>query len=319
MVTKYIINNATRQIINGNITINGNLTVTGSSITKIATYKALLTQTESISGSNLEAFNNGLIIGETYTINNYFTGDDFSNIANVISGNINETNCQFIATGDTPNLWFYGSQLTSAGNLVVDVLENNLDYQINWESNSRGVYFGFLNIIGSQYNTFPRKNTSVVTQQNFIVINSDYNDLKYYVGVNSFNTKDDVILLQVWDTNLNDTVSGFLYYTPIEINLLLDTDTTPIVISGTVVNSYPFSYASVRLYCNNNIIGSYIGDNTVVNNLTELITELNTNQETSFLGTYSEGVSGGVLLTTTRNKVNRFCTNGTLTFEIFAD
>lgn len=320
METKYIVNNATGQTITGNITINGDLTVTGTSNNNIARYKALLTQTESWIGNNLSDFNYGLIVGETYTITDYVVGDDFSNIANVTSGAINETGCVFIATGDTPSSWGNGSQLTSSGNLVVDVIENNLGYPINWEVVvGPGIYFGYLDIIGSDYNTFPRRNTSVITQQNVYGPPIPYDYLKYYAGVGSFNDKDNVIVLTAWDVDSGSSVSGSLYYTPIEVNVKLDTDTTTVVFSGVVDVSYPFNYASVELLCEGNTVTNYIGDNTVVNNISELITELNTNEETSFLGTYSDDGDGNVLLTTTMTIVNRFCNNGNLTFRIFND
>ena len=84
MATKYIVDNLTGQTITGDITINGNLTVTGTS-NNSGTYRALLTQTGSISGTSGD-FNNRLIIGETYEITDYATYDDFSNVANILSG-----------------------------------------------------------------------------------------------------------------------------------------------------------------------------------------------------------------------------------------
>jgi len=84
MATKYIVDNLSGQTIDGNITINGNITVTGSSNSS-GTYRALLTQTGSISGNSGD-FNNRLIIGETYEITDYQSGDSFSNVANIISG-----------------------------------------------------------------------------------------------------------------------------------------------------------------------------------------------------------------------------------------
>jgi len=84
MATKYIVDNLSGQTINGDITINGNLSVTGSS-NNSGTYRALLTQTGSISG-NIGDFNYRLIIGETYEITDYQDYDDFSNVANIISG-----------------------------------------------------------------------------------------------------------------------------------------------------------------------------------------------------------------------------------------
>jgi hypothetical protein len=85
MATKYIVNDLTGQTITGNLTINGNIIVTGTSNSN-SVYRALLTQTGPITGTNLSDFNYGLIVGETYTITDYVSDDDFSNIANVQSG-----------------------------------------------------------------------------------------------------------------------------------------------------------------------------------------------------------------------------------------
>jgi len=85
MATKYIVDNLTGQTINGDITINGNLNVTGTT-SGLATYKALLTQLGVQTGTELFNFNDGLIIGETYTITDYISDDDFSNVADVQSG-----------------------------------------------------------------------------------------------------------------------------------------------------------------------------------------------------------------------------------------
>ena len=96
MATRYIVNNLTGQTISGDLTINGDMTITGSSnsnsvnsnmINGISSYKALLTQTGSITGTSLSNinlyFNQGLIVGETYTVNTYQSGDDFSNVADI--------------------------------------------------------------------------------------------------------------------------------------------------------------------------------------------------------------------------------------------
>ena len=83
MATKYIVNNVSGQTLTGDLTINGNLNTT--SVNNGRTYRALLTQTGSISGTSND-FNNRLIIGETYEITDYATYDDFSNVANALSG-----------------------------------------------------------------------------------------------------------------------------------------------------------------------------------------------------------------------------------------
>jgi hypothetical protein len=52
-----------------------------------------------------------LVIGETYEITDYVAGGNFSNVADVISGTINQNGCVFIATGTTPSVWC-GTTLT---------------------------------------------------------------------------------------------------------------------------------------------------------------------------------------------------------------
>ena len=84
MATKYIVNDLTGQTITGNLTINGNVIITGTS-NNSGLYRALLTQTGPISGNSGD-FNYRLIIGETYEIMDYQSGDSFSNVANIISG-----------------------------------------------------------------------------------------------------------------------------------------------------------------------------------------------------------------------------------------
>lgn len=318
MTTKYIVDNISEQTINGSLTINGNLSVTGVTSGSLSTYKALLTQTGVITGTNLASFNYGLIIGETYTIVTGQTGDDFSNIANVQSGVINETGCVFVATGNTPSNWNNGSELSSSGGLIVDVLENNLGYDIGWDQFSPGTYIGFPFLFGPLYNNYPREKTSVISQ--LVVTAPPFGEsIQLFAGPGSFGTKDDILFLGVWDSVSETSVSDRLYYTPYEVKIKEDLDTTPVVISGSVVSSYPFSYASVDLICGTNYIQDFVGNNVTVNNISELITELNNNIQTSYLGTYSDDGIGGILLTIPTNLVNRFCSNGTLTFEVFAD
>jgi hypothetical protein len=320
METKYIVNNLSGQTIDGNITINGNLTVTGVTTGNLTTYKALLTQLGSQTGTSLNDFNDGLIIGETYTITNYVSGDSFSNVANVTSGVIDTTGCEFIATGETPTNWNNGSTLVSSGNLVVTVLENNLGFDIEWVDGAGfdpGLYFGFNSTTGPLYNTFNRNTTFVLGGGN---PNPYYgpNLLETFIGPVSLSEKDDSIIVAVFDTVILEAVPDSLYYFPIDIQIKQDTDTIPIVISGTVESSFPINFTSIALFCNGNYIQSLYGNGTV-NDMSELITYLNSLPNTSYLGTYSDAGDGGVLLEMTTNLVNQFCSSGTLTFEVFND
>ena len=409
MATKYIVNNVPGQTINGDITINGNLSVTGVTTGSLATYKALLTQLGSQTGTTLGGFggfNDGLIIGETYTITDYVSDDDFSNIANVISGGVltysysgtsvtgftstytsggatsgegsgvefeiyinndvyesisivnigygyasgdtitilgtnvggispdndititvdsvttnnpNVTGCAFIATGEIPTNWSNGSTLVSSGNLVVTVLENNLGFDIEWVGEfliDQGIYVGFNSTTGPLYNTFNRNTTFVLNGSN---PNPYYgpNLLETFVGPISLSEKDDTIVVAIFDTEILESVGDSLYYFPIEIQQQ-NTDTTPIVISGTVESQFPINFTSISLFCNGNYIQSLYGDGTV-NDMSELITYLNSLPNTSYLGTYSDAGDGFVNLEMSTNLVNQFCSSGTLTFEVFND
>ena len=403
--TRNIVNNLENQTISGNVTINGNLSVTGTT-TGLATYKALLTQLGTQSGTDLNDFNDGLIIGETYTITGYVSDDDFSNIADIqtssiynfsylqesvtlisttyngvtgttngsglgasfdvtvvaeISTNVvvetdgngysigdtitilgtdiggsspendiiitvtvvgaNTVGCVFIATGELPTNWTNGSTLESSGNLVVKVLENNLGFDIEWvdgEGLDPGIYFGFNSTTGPLYNTFNRNTTFVLGGGN----PNPYlgpNPLETFIGTLTMIEKDDAIVVAVFDTEILEAVPDILSYFPIEIQILKDTDTTPIIISGIVPVAFPFSNASVDLTCGDMFIQSIYGSGGVVNNMSELIIELNSDPVTSYLGTYSDDGSGGVLLEMPTNLVNQFCSSGTLTFEVFND
>jgi hypothetical protein len=406
MATKYIVDNVPNQTINGDVTINGNLSVTGVTTGSLATYKALLTQLGVQSGTDLGDFNDGLIIGETYEILNYQSGDDFSNIANALSGvvltysysgtavtgvtntytsggftsgggsgiefdivvnndayesvnivtigygyvsgdtitilgtnvggvspdndititvdsatteNPNETGSVFIAIGELPTNWNNGSTLESRGNLVVKVLENNLGYDIEWVEDfmGGGIYIAFNSITGPLYNTFNR-NTTFVLGGNIAIPFFGPTAIETFVLPYTVNEKDDTILLAVFDLSVPESVSNSLYYFPIEIQILQDTNTTPIVISGTTT-SFPFTNVSIEFYCGDMVIQSfYTSGGTIVNDIPEVVNILNTDTNTSFLGTFSDD-GGNIILTMATNLKNQFCTNSTLTFYVFND
>ena len=405
MSTKYIVNNVSDQTIDGNITINGSLSVKGTT-SGLATYKALLTQLGSQTGTTLNGFggfNDGLIIGETYTITDYISDDDFSNIADIQSGGIlnidydgtsigyggvdgvtgttsglgsgasfnvywcgttynyvnlvnsgvdyvvgdtitilgtdvsgstptndititvtevnpNVTGSVFIATGEIPTNWSNGSTLVSSGNLVVTVLENNLGFDIEWAYDFEfqpGFYLGFNSTTGPLYNNFNRNTTFVLGGGTASPFFGPFL-LETFMSPISFNEKDDSIVVAVFDLDVFEPVSDSLYYYPVEIQIKQDLDTTPIVISGTVETSFPFSAPSIDLVCNGNYIQTLYGGGSV-NDISELIIFLNSEPNIGYLGTYSDAGDGGVLLEMPTNLVNQFCSSGTLTFEVFSD
>ena len=314
--TKYIVDNLSGQTINGDVTINGNLSVTGVTTGNLATYKALLTDLGSQTGTTLYDFNDGFIIGETYTIATYVSGDSFSNIANVTSGVIDTTGCVFIATGETPTNWDNGSTLVSSGNLAVTVLENILGFDIEWFEVFTGFYVGFNSTTGPLYNTFNRNSTFI--QGGKAISFFGPNLIDTFLLPYNLNEKDDSVVLAVFDVSVPEPVSDSLYYYPVEIQILQDLDTTPIVISGTVETSFPINNTSIDLRCNGNYIQAIYGNGTV-NDMSELITYLNSEPDMSYLGTYSDAGDGFVNLEMSTNLVNQFCSSGTLTFEVFND
>lgn len=317
MATKYIVDNLSSQAINGDLTINGNLNVTGVTTGSLASYKALLTQTSQQTTTFLGGLiGSAFIIGETYTINVYQTGDDFGNIANVQSGIINQTGCVFIATGQTPTNWDNGSEIISSGNLVVTVLENNLGYNISWVNDAPGFYVGSNETTGYVYNNFNVTDTIVTGQ---ITSPTGPIPINMGTGVGSVTNRNDSVYLATWDYLNGNPTNDALYYNPVQIQIKQNLDTTPIVLSGSVQPSFPFSYVSTRLVCNGNNIENFIGDGTQVNNTTEMINQLNSNPTTSYLGTYSDGGSGVILLSMATNLVDQFCSNETLSFVIFDD
>ena len=314
--TKYIVDNLSGQTINGDITINGNLSVTGVTTGNLATYKALLTDIGSQTGTTLNDFNDGFIIGETYTITTYVSGDSFSNIANVTSGVIDTTGCVFIATGETPTSWYNGSTLVSSGNLVVTVLENNLGFDIEWIEDFTGFYIGVNSTTGPLYNTFNRNTTFVLSTNNIPFFGPT--TLETFTGPISLSEKDDAIIVAVFDTSVPEPVPDSLYYFPVQIQILQDLDTTPIVISG-ATTSFPFTNVSVEFYCGDMFIQSfYTSGGTIVNDISEVVNILNTDTNTSFLGTFSDD-GGNIILTMATNLETQFCANSTLTFYVFND
>lgn len=323
--TKYIVDNLTGQTITGNLTINGDLHVTGTttntlSTNTLSTYKALLSQTGPITGTSLNNFNGEFIIGETYTISTYVSGDDFSNVANVQGGLINETGCIFIATGSTPTNWNNGSTLTSSGGLVVNVIQNTLGYDLSWvwaPFGGEGYYFAINNLSGPVSYSFPRNNTIVTCQSKYPYEFITNGFINVYASVVSPFEIDSVIEIDTLNFDTLAQSNNLLYYNPVQIDILQDM--TPIVFSGIVDSTYPFGNPSVQILCDGNNVGNWYGNSANVNNMTELITQLNSDPDTSTLGTFSDGGDGGVLLTMTTHNANLLCSNQLITFRVFAD
>ena len=225
MATKYIVDNVSGQTINGNLTINGDLNVTGSTSGGVKTYKALLTQTGPLSGTDISAFNNNFIIGETYAIVSYSAGDDFSNIADLQSGTMNNSGCVFIATGTTPTDWSNGSSLGSQGDLLVNVLENSLGFNLDWSAPPylNNASYVATNTSAQGDNTIPPTKTIVTSSIGYVrgPLSSTYPDFYTPIAyITNDNWLNDTIQIDFWNNTIPVTIaSDSAYDTPITITI----------------------------------------------------------------------------------------------------
>lgn len=317
-MTKYIVNDVANQSITGDLRINGDLKVSDGTYS-ISTYRALLTQTATFSAQNLNQMLLGaFIIGESYEITDYVAGDDFSNIANVYGGSLNQTGCQFVATGELPNVWDNSSTIVSAGNFVVQVLENNLGFDILWfDDFVSGVYFGLNATTGPIHNSFPRNQVSVITSQTVDPFNMPLM-VSQFGQVASIGGKDDVVVVAAFDFDAGQNLVDYLYYTPVQISFKQSLDTTPILATGSISESFPFSNVTLDIFAGPRYIETFDPDsNATVNNIDELVNLLNTDPVTSFLGTFGYDESENILLTIPTNIKEQFSPNNVLTFEVY--
>jgi hypothetical protein len=315
---KYIVDNLSNQSITGQLTINGGLTVVDENFTTL-TYRALLTQTGPIVGTEILDLEGGFIVGEEYTITNYVDGDDFTNIGATISA----TGSVFIATGEIPNVWANGSTITSTGDIFANVLENTLGYDLQWEQNPTappGIYAGFDSNFGPKYNNFPKDRTFITVQETGYFFEAD--NIRYYPSTREIVVKNDSIGLDVRNINYqswtqSDWIENRLYLTPVEIKVKQNIDKTPILLPGMSVVDYSTeSTIDVVLYNNNDFVEYFTTSVSMPNNITELVTLLNNDEGTNFLGVFSDDGNDGLEFSMYANLVERFNTFGTLNFFV---
>jgi len=332
---KYIVDNLSSQSITGQLTVNGGLTASNAKIDgslvvnggltvvdenfTTLTYRALLTQTGPIVGNQISDLEGGFIVGEEYTITNYVDGDDFNNIG----ATINATGSVFIATGEIPNVWGYGSTITSTGDIFANVLENTLGYDLQWGQNPFapvGIYVGFDSNMGPKYNSFPKDRTSITVQETGYFFEAD--NIRYYPGTRNLFVKDDTIGIDVRIINYqswtqSDWVENRLYLTPVEIKIKQNIDKTPILVPGMNVVDYSIeSSIDVALYNNDDFVEVFTTSVGIANNVTELATLLNNDEGTNFLGVFSVDGEGGLEFSMYASIVERFNTYGTLNFFV---
>lgn len=317
---KYIVNDLPNQTLTGNLRVDGGLTVTDGTYS-LATYKALLTQTQAFTGTTLNDFNDAFVIGETYTISVYQPGDDFSNIGIASSGVMNESGCVFTAIGSYPTNFSNGSTIVSSGNLSVEVLENTLGFDINWAHaplGGSGYYVGVNNTVGPLYNGFPRNRTIVKTQEKNVFGYTGEEAFQFWTEVDSFLYKDSSVILRVYDMDSGMEQHDRLYYTPIEITMKRDMDTTPVVISGTVSGAYSLVNTTVR-FMRNGVDIYHAGTAETSDDLADLLSTLNAQTSTNYFGTYASDGAGGLTLTMPAWLKRQFAEDNLLTFEVYAD
>ncbi len=109
----------------------------GQSANASPTYKVYTALLIQFGTSNILGIQSGaLVIGVTYTINDYISGDDFTNVG----APLNQTGVSFVATGTIPNDWSGASELIyDEGAPVVKVLENTIG-NIWWTYTNPGIY-----------------------------------------------------------------------------------------------------------------------------------------------------------------------------------
>jgi hypothetical protein len=295
--------------------VTGNLEVITDN-TKILTYTALLTQTGVLTGTTIQDFNGGLILGETYTITDYVEGDDFSNLA---SGVQNQTGRTFTATGEQPANWQYGSTLTSSGNLVVNIIENTLGFDLIWYNNAYpGVYYAYRSDTGPIHNSFQKSRTSVQTSDSIFPLFGPPRYIKIYGGPGSFGGKDELIFVIPFDFEDYSNVQDSLYYTPVTIKMRKDENTTPIVINGSIIDSFPLGNTIINLTIGSTYIQTIRCDNYLyTENIEGLVQLLNQDPKSSYLGVFEINESGDIQIQMPTNIKNQFAEGSTLTFEIY--
>lgn len=317
-MTKYIVDNLSNQSITGQLRIDGALTVTDGTYST-GVYRANLYKTGSLTLTALYGSYTYLIVGETYTINNYVSTDDFSNVGEVISGTMNETSCVFRAIGEIPKEWSNGSELISGGGIIAQVIENTLGYELSWATFSSGIYVASPTLIGPKFDNFSSLTTQTFVGSGF-PLDPGYATVKYGLSPASLNAKDDSLGLFVLDQTTGNGLDNYVYNLSVEVRTKKNLDTSPFTISGTINPSFPFPYMSVRLKSGGTTIEEFYTSNaTPVNNLSELIIALNDSDETSFLGVYEDDGEGNILLTLPNNLVERFDIYDDFDFEVFQD
>lgn len=193
-----------------------------SSITPYRIYRALITHTGSLTYfGDTDTPLGGFILGETYTIDDYFAGDDFSNIAEVLDGVINETGCVFKVTGSTSTLeivannWI-GSIVTSSGNVIMNVIENTLGFDLVPDYPGLGIDGLYLFFSDSPTEDILNPKKSTFNVGTTVPYGFSSNLPLFMASIDPlFYTP----MLYTFDLHTNAPVPNMLYNTPIEVKI----------------------------------------------------------------------------------------------------
>lgn len=190
-----------------------------------------LEYTALISQENVYLTDGTLTIGDTYYIEDYLSSymnyDDFSNVAQVVEGTINNTYCVFIATGTTPTNWSNNSVLLSVTESAptAKVLKNTIG-DITWSRYDYGRYRATLNGAFTIDKTFLNANMlKSVGYNGFLVESSPTLNFIEFTTYGIYGYLDDNVLS----------------YIPIEIRVYSGTSSIPSVILDKVTNIGPGS------------------------------------------------------------------------------
>ena len=92
---------------------------------------------------------------------------------------------------------------------------------------------------------------------------------------------------------------------------------TPAIVAYSQSLNFPISYASLSLLCNGASVQSAYTNQTA-NNVAELANIFNNNNPSQF-GTYSDAGNGILKLTVLPTIKTQYCSNGTLSLDVFSD
>ena len=203
-----------------------------------------------------------LVVGKRYTILDFNAGDNFTNVASVVSGTINTTGCVFDAIGTTPTTYSNGSTLaryetqsyTYADLKAVFGLNyKSLIFNFSQTSTNDPVFVDkdannlpFLNTTGATF-TFPRTGAGVYDLTSSIAL---FDKNKFHMGV--FHQQQGGT--RTWFIPLIGAtgLEGYIYANIVNDFILrlrcIDSSLTPADISTVIGSGNPISFPEIKIF-----------------------------------------------------------------------